>query len=184
LTGKDNSKLGFGDYSGLSVVDTSIHWAYSLPGYEDYSIEKNGTPIVPHLHGGQSDAPFDGNPEYFFSPGFEIKGPLWTQEVYVYDNDAPAACLWYHDHALGITRLNVYSGMAGFYIVRDDQDTGTVDNPLGLPAFPYEVPLVIQDRMFKDNGELFYPSFPGDPYYKDFITEQVQNIAKDDALHF
>jgi spore coat protein A, manganese oxidase len=171
LTGKDNTELGFGDYTGFSVVDTSIHWAYSLPGYEEYSIEKNGTPIVPHLHGGHSDAPFDGNPDYFFSPGFKVRGPLWTQEVYVYDNDAPAASLWYHDHALGITRLNVYAGMAGFYIVRDDQDTGAVDNPLGLPAFPYEIPLVIQDRMFKENGELFYPAFPGDPYYEDFINE-------------
>jgi hypothetical protein len=66
LTGKDNTELGFGDYTGLSVVDTSIHWAYSLPGYEKYSIEENGTPIVAHLHGGHSDAPFDGNPEYFF----------------------------------------------------------------------------------------------------------------------
>jgi spore coat protein A, manganese oxidase len=159
LTGKDNTELGFGDYTGRSVVDTSFHWAYSLPGYEKYSIEENGTPIVPHLHGGHNNAPYDGNPEYFFSPGFEVRGPDWEREVYVY-----------HDHALGITRLSVYAGMAGFYISRDHQDTGTVDNPLGLPAFPYEVPLVIQDRMFKENGELFYPAFQGDPYYEDFIT--------------
>ena len=64
----------------------------------------------------------------------------------------------------GITRLNVYAGMAGFYFVRDEMDTGKQGNPLNLPAFPYELPLVIQDRMFKENGELFYPAFPGDPY--------------------
>ena len=72
--------------------------------------------------------------------------------------------------ALGITRLNVYAGMAGFYFVRDEFDTGLPDNPLGLPAWPYEKAYAIQDRMFKDNGELFYPAFPGDPFYADFIT--------------
>jgi FtsP/CotA-like multicopper oxidase with cupredoxin domain len=77
-------------------------------------------------------------------------------------------------------RLNVYAGMAGFYIIRDLSDTGKVDNPLKLPAFPYEIPLVIQDRMFKENGELFYPSFPGDPYYADFITGEGAEVGDDD----
>jgi FtsP/CotA-like multicopper oxidase with cupredoxin domain len=72
-----------------------------------------------------------------------------------------------------LTRLNVYTGMAGFYFVRDDVDTGTPDNPLGLPAYPYELAYAIQDRMFKDNGELFYPAFDGDPFWDDFITEEV-----------
>ena len=91
-------------------------------------------------------AGFDGNPEYFFSQDFKIKGPHWENEIYGYDNDQPAGTLWYHDHALGkclscviigsvrffisnysphasldysagITRLNVYSGLAGFYIL-------------------------------------------------------------------
>jgi FtsP/CotA-like multicopper oxidase with cupredoxin domain len=60
--------------------------------------------------------------------------------------------------------------MAGFYIIRDDDDTGLFGNPLDLPAFPYEAAFAIQDKMFKDNGELFYPAFPGDPFYDDFIT--------------
>jgi len=67
--------------------------------------------------------------------------------------------------------LNVYAGLAGFYLIRDEKDTGKADNPLKLPAFPYEIPLVAQDRMFKENGELFYPAFKGDPFYGDFITE-------------
>ena len=62
--------------------------------------------------------------------------------------------------------------MAGFYIVRDDDDTGLVGNPLDLPAFPYEAAFAIQDRMFKNNGEFFYPAFPGDPFYADFITDE------------
>ena len=155
---------------GESVVDTSLHWAYSLHGYEDFSIDADGTPIVVHVHGGHSDFHVDGNPEFFFSPGWEIRGPQWVGKKYVYQNDQPAGNLWYHDHALGITRLNVYAGMAGFYFIRDDFDTGLPGNPLDLPAFPYEAAFAIQDRMFKDNGELFYPAFPGDPAYEDFIT--------------
>jgi FtsP/CotA-like multicopper oxidase with cupredoxin domain len=170
ITGKDNSSLGFEDYTGRSVVDTSLHWAYSLHGYERFSIDKDGVPIVAHVHGGHTDFQFDGNPEFFFSPNYTIRGPQWVEKKYVYDNSQQAGTLWYHDHALGITRLNVYAGMAGFYILRDDFDTGLAGNPLSLPAFPYEAAFAIQDRMFKDNGELFYPAFPGDPFYADFIT--------------
>jgi FtsP/CotA-like multicopper oxidase with cupredoxin domain len=160
----------------LLPVDESLHWAYSLPGYEQYSIKKDGVPIITHLHGGHTDWQFDGNPEFFYSPNNAIVGPQWEKVTdgftneFAYDVDVPAGNLWYHDHALGITRLNVYAGLAGFFFVRDDQDTGKVDNPLGLPAFPYELAYAIQDRMFKDDGNLFYPSKPGDPAWADFIT--------------
>jgi FtsP/CotA-like multicopper oxidase with cupredoxin domain len=179
ITGKDNSSIGFGDYTGRSVVDESLHWAYSLHGYEGYTIDKDGVPIVSHLHGGHTDSPFDGNPEFFFSPGFTIRGPQWLDKKYIYDNSQPAGSLWYHDHALGITRLNVYAGMAGFYFVRDNDDTGLVGNPLDLPAYPYEAAFAIQDRMFKDNGELFYPAFPGDPFYADFIDGEGATLPPD-----
>jgi len=161
-----NAAGGFGD----GPVDTSLHWCYSLPGYEAFDIPTNGVPVVPHLHGGHTTDIFDGNPEYFFSPGYGVRGPRWVEKTYVYDNDQPAGNLWYHDHALGITRLNVYAGLAGFYFVRDEFDTGKADNPLGLPAWPYEKAYAIQDRMFRDSGELFYPTYPGDPFYEDFIT--------------
>ncbi|MCB8960513.1 MAG: multicopper oxidase domain-containing protein [Ardenticatenales bacterium] len=155
----------------LFPVDTSLHWAYSLPGYTQYSVETEGVPVVPHLHGGHTRYRFDGNPEYFFSPKWQVKGPRWLSKWYTYDNRQPAGNLWYHDHALGITRLNVYAGLAGFYFVRDQHDTGQPDNPLGLPAWPYEKAYAIQDRMFRDTGELFYSAYPGDPFYEDFITE-------------
>lgn len=64
----------------------------------------------------------------------------------------------------------MYAGLAGFYVLRDEHDTGEPDNPLNLPAYPYEAAFAIQDRMFKENGELFYPAFEGDPAYADFIT--------------
>jgi len=165
-------------------VDTNLHWCFSLNGhssangvdYSRYSIQRNGVPAITHLHGGHSDFQFDGNPEFFYTPGEQIAGPQWDDvpggftNRFRYDNDVPAGSLWYHDHALGITRLNVYAGMAGFYFVRDDDDTGDDQNRLGLPSGPREMALAIQDRMFFENGHLFYPSFPGDPFYADFIT--------------
>lgn len=69
--------------------------------------------------------------------------------------------------------------MAGLYIVRDSLDTGKPSNPLKLPTFPYELAYVIQDRMFKDNGDVFYPAFPGDPFYEDFITGEGAELPQD-----
>jgi FtsP/CotA-like multicopper oxidase with cupredoxin domain len=185
LTGKDNSTVEiptggfFGDYTGRSVYDTSLHWAYSLAGYEKYSLENDGVPIVAHVHGGHTDFQYDGNPEFFFSPGFTVRGTQWVDKKFLYDNNQPAGTVWYHDHALGITRLNVYAGMAGFYIIRDDDDTGLQGNTLSLPAYPYEAAFAIQDKMFKDNGELFYPAFPGDPFYEGFITDEDAFLPSD-----
>lgn len=174
-------------------VDTNLHWCFSLHGgssrngvdYRQYSVESVGVPSITHLHGGHTDFQFDGNPEFFYTPGAQVVGPQWdfveggfTQD-FRYDNDVPAGSLWYHDHALGLTRLNVYAGLAGFYFVRDDQDTGESDNPLGLPAYPYEMALAIQDRMFTDRGALFYPAFPGDPFYQDFITGEGAVLPPD-----
>ena len=99
--------------------------------------------ISTHLHGGHVPARVDGQPELTILPG-EI-------DVYEYPNNQDPATLWYHDHALGITRLNVYSGMAGFYLLRDD-----FENNLGLPSGEFEVPIVIQDREFNPDGSLFY----------------------------
>jgi len=174
----------------LLPIDTSLHWCYSLPGYEDYSIMKNGVPIITHLHGGHSDFQFDGNPEFFYSPDGDIVGPQWYENGlnglvrdFVYQNDQPAGNLWYHDHALGITRMNVYAGLAGFYFLRDAFDTGDDSNQLGLPYVvdsdrQYELAYAIQDRMFNDDGSFFYSAFPGDPFYDDFIDENV-DLPKD-----
>jgi FtsP/CotA-like multicopper oxidase with cupredoxin domain len=169
---------------GRPVIDTSLHWVYSLPGYDNFSVDINGVPIVPHVHGGHTDFQFDGNPEFFFTEDWIVRGPQWVEKPYVYKNDQPAGTVWYHDHALGITRLNVYAGMAGFYIIRDSGDTGLSDNPLGLPAYPYEVALAIQDKMFHDDGRLFYPAYPGDPFYVDFIEGEGADLSAGDPNYF
>lgn len=161
----------------LLPVDETLHWAFSLPGYHMNSIATDGIPIVTHVHGGHTEAFSDGNPEYWFTPGYRVKGPRWQKEEYEYDNDQQAGTIWYHDHGLGITRLNVYAGMAGFYIIRDEFDTGLADNPVALPVHPYEQLLVIQDHMFDAAGQHFYPAFPGDPGYDDFIDDDANPPA-------
>ncbi|HEY8141542.1 MAG TPA: DNRLRE domain-containing protein [Kofleriaceae bacterium] len=99
---------------------------------------------VVHLHGGHIAAESDGYPEDAYPPGEE--------RVYEYLNWQQAATLWYHDHAMGITRLNVYMGLAGLYVLHDDEEEA-----LGLPDGEQDVPLVIQDRSFNPDGSLQYP---------------------------
>jgi len=88
---------------------------------------------VVHLHGGRTPAYSDGWTENAVLPGQSA----W----YGYANDQRACLLWYHDLAMGISRLNVFAGLAGLYVIRDDEE-----DRLGLPSGPYELPLLLQDR--------------------------------------
>jgi spore coat protein A len=108
---------------------------------------------VVHLHGARILPESDGYPEAWFTPGFTQTGPFFTTDVYTYPNDQPATTLWYHDHALGSTRLNVVAGLEGYYLIRDGVEDG-----LNLPRGPYEIPLMIQDRSFNGDGSLSYPT--------------------------
>jgi FtsP/CotA-like multicopper oxidase with cupredoxin domain len=159
-------------------IDESLHWCYSLKD-KSRNIIEDGIPLVPHLHGGHSSPEADGNPEYFEGTSINSRGPRFVSNEYVYDNSQRACCLWYHDHALGITRLNVYAGLAGFYIIRDDFDTGEHDNPLDLPAKPYELVYCVQDRQFLETGELFYPAYKLDKEWDDYIDSNATPPIKD-----
>lgn len=111
--------------------------------------------LMTHLHGGFVAADSDGSPAITIN-GF---GAGDTQEVF-YTNQLPqmpASLLWFHDHGFGTTRLNVFAGLAAAYILRDEFDTGAVDNPIGIPGGAYEIPLVIQDRQFNPDGTFLYP---------------------------
>eukprot|EP00276_Gloeochaete_wittrockiana_P008777 CAMPEP_0184655818 /NCGR_PEP_ID=MMETSP0308-20130426/14504_1 /TAXON_ID=38269 /ORGANISM="Gloeochaete witrockiana, Strain SAG 46.84" /LENGTH=521 /DNA_ID=CAMNT_0027092577 /DNA_START=372 /DNA_END=1937 /DNA_ORIENTATION=+ len=141
-------------------IDTSIHWANPLKQMMNTGRYRGPIPVVPHVHGIQVEADSDGFPEAWFTPRHNITGKAYKKRVYKYKIDQEAGTPWYHDHALGLTRLNVYAGMAGFFVVRDHRDTGLPNNPLGLPAYPYEVGLVLQDRRFDTRGNLYYPSEP------------------------
>jgi len=110
---------------------------------------------VTHLHGGHVPAAFDGFPEDNYDPGQSLS--------FTYPNNQVPGTLWYHDHALGITRLNVYMGLAGFYLIRD-----AAEQALGLPAGVYEIPLALQDRSFHPDGTLDYPADIQEVFFGDF----------------
>ena len=112
--------------------------------------------MVPHVHGGHTPAQFDGTPEQWFTSGGQ-QGVDNAGTTFAYPNDQEAATIWYHDHAMGITRLNVYAGLAGFYIVHDTNENALIANHT-LPDEKYDIPLAIQDRQFTADGQLYYPA--------------------------
>jgi FtsP/CotA-like multicopper oxidase with cupredoxin domain len=154
----------------LLTVDQSIHWADPL-GTTAANNCVNGPPLaaactepyagpiptVVHLHGNEVLSQYDGHPDAWWTPGFAQKGRAFVSNTYNYLNQQEATTLWFHDHALGIVRLNVYAGLAGFYFIRDGRDTGLPNNPITLPSGPQEAELMIQDRQFDTNGQLYFP---------------------------
>jgi spore coat protein A len=170
----------------LLPVDQTLHWANPPGGshgrdshgssQEPY---RGPVPFVTHLHGGHSSEESDGYPEAWYLPrahdipgGFARAGSryrrfrvaaqrklhqAWTpgSAVFQYDNDQRAATMWFHDHTLGMTRANVYAGPAGFYLLRGGP--GEAVEGVLPRRDRAEVPLVIQDRAFTAEGELFYP---------------------------
>lgn len=153
-------------------VDPTLHWAdpnnmgMPMPPFPPFPpgfpLAQSPIPIVPHLHGGETESASDGHPEAWFTAGETITGPTFVKSRYHYDNGQESTTLWYHDHTLGITRLNVLMGLAGFYLLRDRH------NPLDksstvLPTGKYEIPLAIQDRSFNDDGSLAFPNVGVNP---------------------
>ncbi len=143
---------------------TTVRYTNRLPENHLLPVDKSIVPrhdptvrTLAHLHGGFVSAADDGNP-YETPFGDELRRGE-TQTV-TYPNEQPAATLWYHDHAVAITRLNVYAGLAAYYLIRDGNDTGREPNPIGIPGGRYEIPIVIQDRTFTSDGELFYSDEP------------------------
>jgi spore coat protein A len=136
--------------SGQGIL---VEWANELPTQHflpiDHSIhgaeaDKPEVRTVVHLHGAKAPAESDGYPDNWYVPG--------KSAVYHYPNHQDAAMLWYHDHALGINRLNVFAGLLGVFLVRDE-----VEDSLNLPSGKYEIPLVFYDRIFDLESQLNYP---------------------------
>lgn len=140
-------------------IDQTLHWANPLN--QNFAHQPTAplyagpVPMVVHLHGGQTASDSDGHPDAWFTADYKIKGKAWSRPIYQYHNFQPPATLWYHDHVLGMTRLNVYAGMAGFYLLRNPFEL-----LLNLPKGDYERELVIQDRIFDVVGQLVYPAAP------------------------
>ena len=186
----------------LLPVDPTLHWANppgglagrdSRPSFTSTPGPYTGpVPIVTHVHGAHTTEDSDGYAEAWYLPaannipaGYARTGTFWDyfnqkydhgweygDAAFMYPNDQRATTLWYHDHTLGMTRLNVYAGPAGFYLIRGGPDdvvedsrdgstailpgpvAGVGDDPLGEYG---EIPIVIQDRSFNTTGSLFFP---------------------------
>ncbi len=158
-------------------VDPTLHWANPNhmpmdppkpwpmfpPGFRE---AQKSIPAVTHLHGGEVSSLSDGYPEAWFTYDGQ-HGPAFTSNQYYYPNAQEPATLWYHDHTMGITRLNVYAGLAGFYLLREGKNSsrGCWENSreFKLPKGKYEIPIVIQDRMFLSDGSLLYDNIGINP---------------------
>jgi spore coat protein A len=123
----------------LDVVTGAGPLSENVPGQADGTLDTTVPNIPPwtvvHLHGGRDGANNDGWTENCMLP---------TQsQASIYTNNQNATALWYHDHAMNITRLTVHSGLAGSYLIRDDEE-----DALNLPSGQYEIPLMIRDINF------------------------------------
>jgi spore coat protein A len=163
---------GYGDsvpgptVEARSGEEILIEWPNQLPAKHFLPIDHNlmgaekGLPesrIVVHVHGARVPPESDGWPEAWYAPG--------KSATYRYPNRQDAAMLWYHDHAMGINRLNICAGMAGLYVIRD-----SFEDALNLPKGVYEIPLVMMDRMIRTDGQIYYPvsQFPDAPWIPEY----------------
>jgi spore coat protein A len=106
-------------------------------------------PVVVHLHGGHTPAASDGYPMDMVMP--RMPGMDHARD-YEYPMKQRAATLWYHDHSMGRTGGNVWRGLAGFHLVHDDEEEA-----LPLPKGDRDIPLMITDRSFAEDGSMAYP---------------------------
>ncbi len=173
--GFDNSSPGpiFETRSGEALL---VEWANELPlkhflpiDYTLHGAEKDVPEVrsVVHLHGGRTPPESDGYPEDWYVPG--------KSAVNFYPNRQDATTLFYHDHAMGINRLNVYAGLQGMFVIRD-----AVEDALNLPRGKYEVPLLICDRFLRKDGQLEYPvsAIPGKPWVPEVFGNVVMVNGK------
>ena len=148
-----------------------VEWANELPQRHflpiDHTIhgaerDKPEVRTVVHLHGGRTPPDSDGYPEDWFVPG--------KSATCYYPNQQEATALFYHDHAMGITRLNAVAGLTGMYLIRDELEVS-----LRLPRGAYEIPLVLFDRSFRKDGQIHYPvsGNPGAPWVSEYYGSAI-----------
>ncbi|HKF23996.1 MAG TPA: multicopper oxidase domain-containing protein [Candidatus Angelobacter sp.] len=130
------------------------------PGYPQF---QSPVVTVPHLHGGYTPSASDGFPESWFADFSEhpgVVGPTFTGTTFEYFNSQLPTLLWYHDHALGMTRLNLAAGLEGMFIIRDPQHDNI--SPL-LPSGNFEWPLMLTDRAFNSDGSIHFTTVGDNP---------------------
>ena len=165
-----------GPYTGPVPIVTHVHGAVGVADDSDGYAEAWYLPAAGNIPADYATVGtwFD----FFSAKAANSYGVNWEpgHAVFQYPNKNRASTIWYHDHTLGMTRLNVYAGPAGFYLVRGGPagDDAVLDSNTASPAvlpgpapkendkFPpnktyYEIPIAIQDRSFNADGSLFYP---------------------------
>ncbi|GLJ09450.1 hypothetical protein SUGI_0109910 [Cryptomeria japonica] len=167
-TRKERATVPGPTIEALQGVETSVRWENHLPSRHilpwDRSLataipKHGGVPTVVHLHGGIVEPESDGNSMAWFTAGFKDSGPAWKKINYSYLNVQQPGNLWYHDHALGLTRVNLLAGLVGVYTIRSP----SIEKPLKLPSGPYDRSLVLFDRNFNKDGSLYMNSTGNDP---------------------
>jgi spore coat protein A len=173
---------GFNDSSPGPIFETRsgkpllVEWANELPVKHflpiDHTLDGAGKNVpevrsVIHLHGGRTGPESDGYPEDWYVPG--------KSAVAFYPNRQDATALFYHDHAMGINRLNIYAGLQGMFLIRDAEE-----DALNLPSGRYEVPMLICDRYLRKDGQLEYPisAIPGKPWVPEVFGNVVMVNGK------
>lgn len=146
------SRKSLADGGHLLPVDAT------LLSEEMLALPPGELPVITHLHGAHVEWESDGFPDGWYTQHGR-HGHMWTKAVHKYDNSQDGGTLWYHDHAHGITRLNVYAGLAGMYLLRDHTERRLVHEGV-LPAEEHEHELILQDRWFTDDGQLFMDTRP------------------------
>jgi spore coat protein A len=148
-----------------------IQWLNELPRRHflpiDYSLHGCGHHVpevraIVHVHGARVPPADDGYPTDWFVAGHSRTGTFPLEQ--------DGATLWYHDHAMGINRLNIYAGLFGNFLIRD-----AAEDALHLPTGAFELPLLIYDRDFTADAQLFYPTSgdPDHPWVPEFNADAI-----------
>lgn len=177
-----------GPYTGPVPMCTHVHGAVGVGDESDGYAEAWYLPAANDIPAGYAT---EGTwYDFFAGKASNNFGATWGPgyATFEYPNLNRASTIWYHDHTLGMTRVNVYAGPAGFYIIRGgpNGDKAVLDSRDGTMAilpgpapkandkFPpnktyYEIPIAIQDRSFNTDGSLFYPDT------REFFDDIVQD---------
>jgi FtsP/CotA-like multicopper oxidase with cupredoxin domain len=167
-TSRDTATVPGPTIEAVQGIDTHISWRNHLPPKHilpyDPTIpipkSQNGIPTVVHLHGGIDEPESDGFSKSWFTKGFHQRGPTWTKKKYHYHNLQQPGNLWYHDHAMGLTRVNILAGLLGPYIIRNP----ALEGPLGLPSgLEFDRVLVVFDRSFRTDGSIYMNNTGNNP---------------------
>ena len=178
----------------IEVDQTLMHNGFPTNGNQWTDPYTGPIPMVTHLHGGEIPSNSDGGPTAWFMPNYSFFGPGFTHDassVCTYPNQQEGTTLWYHPHDEGLTRINVYCGLAGFYFLRGNNEdalhlpgwsgddlvrevtpAGRTATFNGTNTYLPEIEIAVQDRMYNVDGGLYWPVAPTNPAQHPFWTPE------------